>query len=107
ERLMHSYFQNQTSQLLREVDGETLFERAPALAKARDKMGYFSNCIFSMTEGIHIEEFHNPLQHVFERFPSLERMEEQMFEKILEHPVKRTSDVRFGNCYYRFDILQS
>jgi predicted ArsR family transcriptional regulator len=68
-------------------------------------MGYFSRCLYSEEDGLFIEEFHNPLQALFDAYPTLERMEIQMFEKLLGARVERSFTKVSGLTRYRFSLF--
>ena len=86
------------------VIGDSVQERAECLATARMAAGYYSRCEWSEAEGLRIEEFHQPLQPLFEKYPTLERMEVQMFERLLGARVERSVSRAGGLKRYRFDI---
>jgi len=104
EKLLFAFFREQTEKLSEKVTGESVQGRAERLAAARTAQGYFSICEYSEAEGLRIEEFHNPLQSLFEKYPTLARMEVQMFEKLLGAHVVRSSSKVSGLTHYRFDL---
>ena len=68
-------------------------------------MGYYSQCIATEEGALSIEEYHNPLQPLFDRYPTLARMESQMFEKLLGGAlVDRTVEKVAALARYRFDL---
>lgn len=89
ERLLFAYFSRQGELLAKKIKGATVAERAAALSKWRDQSGHVSECRQDEEIGLHIVEFHNPLQALFDRYPALDRMEEQLFEKVLGAAVTR------------------
>lgn len=104
EKLLFSFFRNRTEQLSSVVTGDSVQERAEKLAAARTGSGYYSRCVYSDEEGLRIEEFHNPLQPLFDKYSTLERMEAQMFERLLGARVERTITRTAGLSRYRFDL---
>lgn len=104
EKLLFSFFRTRTEQLATSVTGDSVQERAEKLAAARSAAGHYSRCIYSEEEGLRIEEFHNPLQPLFEKYPTLERMEAQMFERLLGARVERSVTSTAGLSRYRFDL---
>lgn len=105
EKLLLAYFRSETERLARVVVGETVRERAEKLAAERQAAGCYSRCRDDEPEGLRIEEYHQPLQPLFDRYPTLERMELQMFERLLGNRVERTVSRTAGLTRYRFDIL--
>lgn len=104
EKLLFTFFRLQTEKFAAKVTGDSVQERAENLAAARDDLGYFSRCDYSEEEGLRIEEFHNPLESLFEAYPTLERMEAQMFERLLGAHVERSCTKVSGLTRYRFDL---
>lgn len=104
EKLLFYFFRTQTDTLAKIVSGDSVQERAEKLAHARNQTGYFSRCHYSEEEGLIIDEFHNPLQPLFDKYPTLERMEVQMFERLLGAHVDRTMTTASGLSRYRFDL---
>lgn len=104
EKLLFAFFRNQTEKIAKVVTGNSVQERAERLADVRLKMGYFSKCTYSEEEGLRIEEFHNPLRSLFEKYSTMERIEAQMFERLLGARVVRSEDSSSGLNRYRFDL---
>lgn len=104
EKLLFSFFRTRTEQLAIVVTGDSVQERAEKLAAARSAAGYYSRCVYSEEEGLRIEEFHNPLQALFDKYATLERMEAQMFERLLGARVERSVTSIVGLSRYRFDL---
>jgi predicted ArsR family transcriptional regulator len=96
EKLLFAYFNRQTESLMKKVRGDTVAERAASLAKIREQAGHLSECVYSREDGLCIVEYHNPLQALFDRYPTLDRMEEQQIERILNAPVDRIVDKASG-----------
>lgn len=61
----------------------SVVERAVKLAALRGKDGYFVRCGEDDEHGFVLEEFHNPLQRVFDRYPRAVAMEQRMIEELL------------------------
>jgi predicted ArsR family transcriptional regulator len=90
EKLLFAYFGRQAEQFSKKIKDTSVADRATALAKLRDQAGHVSECHYDREAGLHIVEYHNPLQTLFDRYPTLDRMEEQMFERVLNASVERT-----------------
>jgi predicted ArsR family transcriptional regulator len=104
EKLMLSFFRSQTEKLATTVAAGSLPERAERLAAARKTAGHYSRVGGNEEGGLVLEEFHQPLQPLFDRYPTLERMETQMFERLLAARVERSVSRSAGLTRYRFDI---
>lgn len=92
EKILFGYFQERTAKLTKRADAKSILDRATLLAKLRNEEGYFSECQYEASEGLKIVEYHNPLQVLFDRYESLVRMEESLFEKVLGAPVSRSEE---------------
>ncbi len=70
------------------VRGETPGERARWLARLRERDG----CMATFEPGppARILERHSPIAALFERFPELENMEREMFERVIGARVRRS-----------------
>lgn len=68
---------------------QSLVEKATKLAALREKEGCYIKCQYDSQNGLRMEEFHNPLQRVFERYPRAVAMELRMIEQLLGTKVTR------------------
>jgi predicted ArsR family transcriptional regulator len=99
EKLLYNMFERKTAALKPKVKGETVAERAKWLAKMRDGEGHMSQ--FTTEEkdgGPQILECHSPILNVLERYPIIGRLEQDMFERLLETNVRR-EEVRTSGLY--------
>ncbi len=69
--------------------GKSLVEKATRLADLRDKAGCFSRCKYDVEFGFRIEEYHNPMYDLFQKFPNIIQQEVRMMEHLLGSKVKR------------------
>lgn len=104
EKLLLAFFRNQTERLAERVKGDSVQDRAECLAAERSANGYFSSCQVIGQAALRIEEWHNPLQALFDRYDTLSRMEVHMFEKLLGARVERSTSQTGAMTRYRFDI---
>lgn len=96
EKLLFGYFQQRTESYLKKAKGQSIADRAASLAKLREQDGYLSECRYNREGGLQIVEYHNPLQAIFDKYPTVERMEEHLFEKVLSAGVSRTVEQASG-----------
>lgn len=91
DKLLFQHFQKQ-EELWAPLLGkfESLPEKAAKLAALREKSGCHSECRTVPGEGLRIEEYHNPLQRIFERYPRAMAMELRMIEQLLGARVSRS-----------------
>jgi predicted ArsR family transcriptional regulator len=104
EKLLYSLFERKTAELKEKVDGETVEQRAKTLAAVRDAQGYMSQYLDASSEGgPQILECHSPIMNLVERYAIIGRLEQDMFEKILQTPVRREETRTSGLyecCFY-------
>lgn len=90
DRLLFQYFQQQQEQWLpRLAKAKSLVEKATMLAGLREKSGCFGRCKYDPEKGFRIEEYHHPLQRIFEKYPRAMAMEHRMMEQLLGTKVVR------------------
>lgn len=90
ERLLFQHFQRQHDEWapkIRKV--ESVAEKAAVLADLREKAGCFARCTSDPERGFRIEEYHHPLQRIFEKYPRAIVMEIRMMEELLGARVVR------------------
>jgi len=104
EKLLFGYFARQSEQYAKRVKGKSVADRATSLAKLRDQGGHMSVCVYDREGGLRIVEYHNPLQPLFDRYTTVERMEEHMFERLLGAPVDRSVTKESGLRRFVYDI---
>jgi predicted ArsR family transcriptional regulator len=90
EKLLYNMFERKTAELREKVKGETVEERAKSLAALRDQEGYMSQFVTGAGEGgPQILECHSPIMNLLERYKTIGKLEQDMFEKLLQTPVRR------------------
>ena len=104
EKLLFAFFQRQGVKIGKKLKGNSVIDRATSLAKYRDQQGHMSSCVYDREGGLRIVECHNPLQSIYDQYPTVERMEEQMFERLLNAPVERSVEKVSGLRRYTFQI---
>jgi predicted ArsR family transcriptional regulator len=90
EKLFYKMFESKTEQLREKVKGDTVEERAKSLATIRDEEGYMSQFVSEPNEGgPQILECHTPIMNLVEKYKIIGKLEQDMFEKLLQTPVRR------------------
>ncbi len=90
EKLMHNLFERKAEQLKSKIKGETVEARAKELATLRDEEGYMSQYVSDPNEGgPQILECHSPIMNLVEKYKFIGKLEQDMFEKLLQVPVRR------------------
>jgi predicted ArsR family transcriptional regulator len=90
EKLFYNMYERKTEQLREKMTGETIEERAKLLASIRDEEGYMSQYVNEPNEGgPQILECHSPIMNLVEKYKIIGKLEQDMFEKLLQTPVRR------------------
>lgn len=90
DRLLFEHFRRQQEQWLPKlVKAKSLVEKATLLSGLREKSGCFDRCKYDPEKGFRIEEYHHPLQRIFEKYPRGIAMEVRMMEELLGSKVVR------------------
>ncbi len=99
EKLLYNLFEGKTNLLKEKVKGETIEERAKSFASIRDEEGHMSQFVNEPTEGgPQILECHSPIMNLIEKYEIIGRLEQEMFEKVLQTPVRR-EETRTSGLY--------
>lgn len=90
DKLLFQYFQKQQEKWQPALtNARTPLEKVTLLAALREKEGCHVRYSASPEKGVSIEEFHNPLQRIFEHYPRAVAMELRMIEQLLGTRVNR------------------
>lgn len=90
DKLLFQRFQKESDRYAAKVKGTSIADRATRFAKLRDAEGFCSECEFDRSEGgLVIVEYHTPLGAIADEFPSVHKMEEAMFGRVLRSQVTR------------------
>jgi len=96
EKLLFLAFQQETERYLARIKAETLPERVKWLARLRDSAGHMAEHEAD-ADGLRIVEHHSPIATLQELYPALiGRLEQELFERILNAPVARTQTTLSG-----------
>jgi Predicted transcriptional regulator len=95
-KMLLLHFRKKADGYLARVRGETVEERAKWLARLRDNEG----CMAEFRPGppIRIIERHSPIGDLFEKYTEVQKMERELFERVLGARVRR-SPSRIGAIY--------
>lgn len=90
EKLLFQYFQQQQEQWIPKLaKAKSMVEKATLLAGLREKAGCFGRCKYDPEKGFRIEEYHHPLQRIFDKYPRAITMELRAIEQSLGTKVVR------------------
>lgn len=87
--LFHHYEQLRTKWSTHVGRGKSMVEKATRLVELREKSGVFCQARYTRDEGFRIEEYHHPMQEIFDKFPSAVQQEIRMMEQLLGSRVER------------------
>ena len=90
EKLIFQYFQQLQEQWIPKLaKAKSLVEKATLLAGLREKSGCFGRCKYDAEKGFRIEEYHHPMQRIFDKYPRAIAMELRAIEQSLGTKVVR------------------
>ncbi len=104
ERLLYTWFTRRADAYLAKMKGEGIAERAKSLAKLRDADGHCAEVRQDELGGLRVVEFHSPFGKIAEAFPSMNRMDEQLYSRVLRVPVHRAEEMVDGRRRFVFNI---
>ena len=107
EKLLFNVFERKAIVLKAKVKGETVAERAKALARIRENEGFMSQFIIEESEGgPQILECHSPLLNLLDQYPIIGRLEGDLFEALLGTRVRREESRASGlyECAFYFAL---
>ncbi|MDD5199982.1 MAG: winged helix-turn-helix transcriptional regulator [Terrimicrobiaceae bacterium] len=101
-KLLFVHFREKAEAYRARLRGETLGERAGWLARLREREG----CMATIEEGppLRLIERHSPMAELFAAYPEAEGMERELFERVLEARVRRSSRTTGGLYECAFEI---
>ena len=100
-KILFGIFAQQAEAYRKKIRGITLEERAESFSGLRADEGYLSECERVEPEpganalgnppasDLRILEFHSPIEDLLRRFPILVRLEQELFARVLNCPVRR------------------
>jgi len=94
EKLLFMVFQQKAAQYQPRIKGETLPRRAKWLARLRDHDGCMAE--LETENGLRIVEHHSPILDLLRTFPIIERLEAEMFQRVLNISVRREENTVSG-----------
>src|ERR1700761_7630316 len=89
EKLLHITFHRQAEQYRERLRGDTVRERAEHLVRLRDAAGHMSELQTGEQGERSIAEHHSPILDVLHAFPSVAKLEAEMFQRLFGVPVRR------------------
>lgn len=104
EKLLFTIFQRKTEAYVARVSGATVAERARQFASIRDTEGHMAE-VETEGEKVWIVEYHSPQADLLAAYPALlNRLEQELFSRVLRVPVKREQTTISGlySCSFRF-----
>lgn len=102
EKLLFMVYKEKAAQYLPRIKGDTLTQKAKWLARLRDHEGYMAE--LETKDGLSIIEHHSPVLDLLRAFPIIERFEAELFQRVLNSPVRREEKTVSGLYYCAFRI---
>jgi len=94
EKLLFIVFKERTERYESRLKGDTTLERARELVRLRDHDGSMAE--LETENGLRIVEYHSPILDLLRAFPFIERLEIELFERLLRVPVRREENMVSG-----------
>ena len=107
EKLLYSIFKKKSAALKAKAKGDTVADRAKWFAHVRDGEGHMAQFIGNKDDGgARIVECHSPILNLLERYPTIGRFEQDMFETVLGTRVRREAIRNSGlyECAFHFAV---
>ena len=89
EKMLHGVYQRMTNRYIKSVSGDGFQRRARSFARIRSNEGYVMRAEDDPDLGVVLVEYHNIMQQLFDKYPSLLRLEEQLVADVLETNIER------------------
>ncbi len=104
EKLLFSYFRKKADRYQKHVHGDSVAEKAAALARVRTQEGYLSECKYDRDDGLRIVEWHSPFQNLVKTYPTVYGMETKMIERLIGTRVARSEESASGLVKHIFKV---
>lgn len=91
-KLLFGIFNQRAEYYRRKIQFPRLPERTDALARLRDAEGYMAEITRtgrSDRPGLLVTEHHSPIEEILRRYPIVARLERELYERVLDCPVRR------------------
>ncbi|MFL6527947.1 MAG: helix-turn-helix transcriptional regulator [Chthoniobacterales bacterium] len=106
EKLLYSVFERKSAKLKEKVKGQTVNERAKWLVEQREKEGFMSDYVDDPKLGPpHILECHTPIMNLVDKYPLIQKLEQDLISNVLGTKVRREESRASGlyECVFYFD----
>lgn len=105
EKLLFTIFQKKAEHYAAKIKGDTLLEKAGALARLRDQEGCMADLSYTENgEPLCIIEHHCPILDLLRAFPMVAKLEADIFQRLLNAPVQREENSVSGLYRCTFTI---
>ena len=106
EKLLYSVFERKSAKLKEKAKGQTVNERAKWLVEQREKEGFMSDYVDDPKLGPpHILECHTPIMNLVDKYPLIQKLEQDLISNVLGTKVRREESRASGlyECVFYFD----
>ena len=108
-KLLFGIFNQRAEYYRRKIQFPGLAERVDTLARLRDAEGYMAELSGAGTNGnaaLLVTEHHSPIEEILRRYPIVARLERELYERVLECPVRREEHCAPGIYACAFHVGQ-
>ena len=98
-KILFGIFGQRTEAYRAKIKFSELEARAESLTRLRDAEGYMSELKRGengSSQALRVVEYHSPIEDLLRRYPILARLEREMFERVLNCPVRREEECSPG-----------
>ncbi len=91
-KLLFGIFNQRAEYYRRKIQFPKLADRADSFTRLRDAEGYMAELSHAESGGsltLRITEHHSPIEEILRRYPIVERLERELYERVLDCPVNR------------------
>ncbi|MDZ4814632.1 MAG: winged helix-turn-helix transcriptional regulator [Verrucomicrobiota bacterium] len=105
DKILFLIYQALTEDYLKKIKATDAISRAQELTALREQAGYMAEVqINPTTKAFEILEYNSPVIEISDRFPIIQSLEQQLFQKVMGYPVKRSEERISGLYRCTFEI---
>ena len=109
-KLLFGIFNQRAEYYRRKIQFSGLGDRTDSLARLRDAEGYMAELSRVRSDGsvsLVVTEHHSPIEEILRRYPIVARLERELYERVLDCPVRREESCSPGIYTCNFYIGQA
>jgi predicted ArsR family transcriptional regulator len=104
DKLLLIAFQRKADDYQARIHGRTIAEKATNLAHLRDAEGHMAEVITENGDDLRIVEHHSPIRDLLDAFPTVAKLETELYQKVLGVPIRREEAGASGQFCATFHV---